>query len=119
MKKVFLVAPLLALLAAPVYATGGFVCRTAGARPIEVSLGFGHAPGAPLIATATRLRDNGRNIPVIAPQWWLDNSELRLLLADPTAMRRELILKTKRNGHVYDGNVWRGGQRRWVRCRED
>ena len=53
-----------------------------------------------------------------APQWWLDNSELRLLLADPGAMRRELVLKAKRNGHFYDGSLWRGGQRRWVRCRE-
>lgn len=119
MRHTLFATPLALLAATPAYATGGFVCRTAGARPIEVSVGFGHAPGAPLIATATRLRDNGRNIPVIAPQWWLDNQELRLLLADPTAMRRELILKTKRNGHVYDGNIWRGGQRRWVRCRED
>jgi hypothetical protein len=118
MNKAFFALPLLAFLAAPAHATGGFVCRTAGPRPIEVSLGFGHAPGAPLIASATRLRDNGRNIPVTAPQWWLDESELRLLLADPTAMRRELILKAKRNGHVYDGNLWRGGRRFWVRCRE-
>lgn len=117
MKKLFAFA-LAVLVASPAYATGGYVCRTAGARPIEVSLGFGHSPGAPLIATATRLRDNGRTIPVIAPQWWLDNKELRLLLADPTAMHRELILKTKRNGPFYDGSIWRLGQRRWVRCRE-
>jgi hypothetical protein len=118
MKKALLALPLLGLFATPAHATGGFACRTAGPRPVEVSLGFGHAPGAPLISTATRLRDNGRDVPVIAPQWWLDDSELRLLLADPTAMRRELILKAKRNGHFYDGNIWRGGQRRWVRCRE-
>ena len=88
------------LMAAPARATGGFTCRTAGANPIEVSIGFGHVPGASLLADATRLVDNGQNIPVVAPQWWLDNDELRLLLADPSAMRQELILKTKRNGHA-------------------
>ena len=109
----------LALVAiAPAHATGGFVCRTAGAGPIEVSVGFGHAPGAPLIRSATRLLDNGRSVPVTAPQWWLDDSEFRLLLADPPAMRREAIIKARRNGHVYDGSLWRHGKRRWVRCRE-
>jgi hypothetical protein len=33
-------------------------------------------------------------------------------------MRRELILKARRNGPYYDGSAWRGGRRRWVRCRE-
>jgi len=114
-----LLASLLALLAStPAFATGGLMCRTGGSRPIEVSLGFAHAPGAPLLKDATRLRDNGRNIPVTTPQWWLDDSELRLLLSDPNAMRRELILKTRRNGQVYDGSLWRNGVRRWVRCRE-
>ena len=118
MKKLLFAIPLAFALASPAHATGGFACRTAGPRPIEVWLGFGHTPGAPLLADATRLRDNGRNVPVIAPQWWLDDSELRLLLADPNAMRRELILKAKRNGHFYDGSIWRNGARRWVRCRE-
>lgn len=118
MKKFLAALPLALFAATPAEATGGFACRTAGAKPIEVSIGFGHVPGSPLLTDATRLLDNGRIIPVIAPQWWLDNDELRLLLADPSAMRRELILKAKRNGPYYDGNVWRGGQRRWVRCRE-
>jgi len=117
--KYALLAPALLLgLAAPAHATGGFTCRTAGAKPITVSVGFGHVPGAPLLTDATRLIDNGRNIPVTAPQWWLDQSELRLLLVDPSAMRREVIVKTRRNGQVYDGNLWRGGKRYWVRCRE-
>jgi hypothetical protein len=118
MKKPLLVLPLAFVAAMPAHATGGLVCRTAGQNSVEVSVAFGHAPGAPLLADATRLLDNGRNIPVTAPQWWLDDQELRLLLADPNAMRRELILKAKRNGHFYDGNIWRSGQRRWVRCRE-
>jgi hypothetical protein len=116
MKKI-LVASLVAMLAAtPAVATGGLVCSTAGPRPIEVSLGFPHGFGAPIFST--RLRDNGRNVPVTAPQWWLDNSEVRLLLFKPNEHRQELLLKARRNGHVYDGSLWRGGKRRWVRCRE-
>ena len=106
-----------ALLAAtPAHATGGLLCRTAGIRPIEVSLGFGHVAGTPLIST--RLTDTGRQVPVTAPQWWFDRDEMRLLLVSPQAARQELLLKARRNGRVYDGSVWRGGQRRWVRCRE-
>lgn len=116
MKKLLFALPLALLAATPAQATGGFTCRTAGARPVEVALGFGHTPGAPLFLT--RLLDNGRNVPVRAPQWWLDNAELRLLLTDPQSMRREVIIKARRNGHVYDGSLWRGGKRRWVRCRE-
>ena len=118
MNKLVLGTPLALLAAAPALATGGMVCSTAGPRPIHISIGFGHAPGAPLLADATRLTDNGRNIPVTAPQWWLDGSELRILLADPGAMRREAIVRTRRRGQVYDGSLWRGGKRRWVRCRE-
>lgn len=117
MKTLLLALPVL-LLAQPALATGGYTCRTGGAQPVTVSVGFGHAPGAPLLRDATRLVVGGRNVPVIAPQWWLDGSELRLLLADPSAMRREAIIKAKRNGSTYDGSLWRGGKRRWVRCRE-
>jgi hypothetical protein len=81
-----------------------------------VSLGFPHGFGAPIFSA--RLRDNNRNVPVTAPQWWLDNSEVRLLLFKPSEHHQELLLKARRNGHVYDGSVWRGGKRRWVRCRE-
>ena len=109
--------PLLLLAATPAHATGGMVCRTAGPSEIEVSLGFPHGFGAPLVPT--RLRDNGRDVPVSAPQWWLDNSELRLLLFKPNEHHQELLIKAKRNGHVYDGSLWRNGKRRWVRCRED
>ncbi len=116
MWTIILAAPLLAALATPAQATGGFVCRTAGASPIEVGLGFGHVAGSPLIAT--RLLDRGRAVPVRQAQWWLDDKELRLLLTDPGAMRREVIIKARRNGHVYDGSLWRGGRQRWVRCRE-
>jgi hypothetical protein len=107
---------LVALLAAPAHASGGMVCRTAGAAPIEVSLGFGHAAGSPLISA--RLIENGRSVPVTAPQWWLDSSELRLLLTDRNATRSELMVRAKRNGRFYDGTVRRGGRQRWVRCRE-
>lgn len=116
MKKAILATLVLAVIATPAQATGGFVCRTAGANPVEVGLGFGHVPGSPLIAT--RLLDRGRVVPVRQAQWWLDDRELRLLLTDPNAMRREVIVRARRNGHVYDGSLWRGGRQRWVRCRE-
>ena len=119
MMKRTVFATLLAMaIAAPAQATGGFVCRTAGARPIQATIGFGHVAGAPLLRDATRLSENGRNVPVTAPQWWFDGTELRLLLADPNGLRREAIIKARRNGQVYDGNLWRGGRRHWVRCRE-
>ncbi len=118
MNKLPFAIALIVLGATCASATGGFVCSTAGPRPLTVSIGFGHVPGAPLLKDATRLTDNGRDVPVTAPQWWLDNSELRLLLDDPSAMRREVIIKARRNGHVYDGSLWRDGRRRWVRCRE-
>ena len=116
MKRFLLAVAVAPLTAVPAHATGGFVCRTAGPRPIEVSLGFGHVPGSPLILT--RLSDNRRQVPVKSAQWWLDNDDLRLVLIDPAATRRELVLRAKRRGYVYDGSLWRGGQRRWVRCRE-
>ncbi len=101
----------------PAHATGGLVCRTAGARPIEVALGFGHVPGSPLILA--RLLDAGRTVPVTAAQWWLDNQEVRVVLVGANALEQELLLRARRSGHVYDGALWRSGKRRWVRCRED
>ena len=117
MNKYLGLAPLLLLFSTPSHATGGLVCRTVGAKPIELSVGFGHVPGSPLILT--RLVDTGRNVPVSAAQWWLDNQEVRLLLIGSNAMKQELLLRAKRNGYTYDGSIWRSGKRRWVRCRED
>ncbi len=115
-KKYALLLPVLLLVPSTAQATGGLVCKTAGEQPIEVSLGFPHGFGAPLFLT--QFKDNGRIIPVSAPQWWLDNSEVRLLLFKPNEHSQELLLKAKRNGPTYDGSLWRGGKRRWVRCRE-
>ena len=114
-------APLAAAVAAfcvavPAHATGGMVCRTAGARPIELTIGIGHVAGSPLVSA--RLLESGRTVPVSAAQWWLDDREVRLVLVGPNALKQELLLRATRNGRAYDGNVWRGGQRRWVRCRE-
>ena len=116
MKKVLVLMPILISLAAPAHATGGLVCKTGGERPIQVSVGFGHVPGSPLILT--RLVDNGRNVPVQSAQWWLDDSEMRLLLIDSEAREQQLLLKARRKGFAYDGNIWRKGKRRWIRCRE-
>jgi hypothetical protein len=115
--KLLVSLPLLLLAAHPAQATGGFLCRTAGSQPIEVSVGFGHVPGSPLILT--RLIDDGREVPARSAQWWLDNSEVRLLLIEPDARDEVLTLKARRNGYVYDGSLWRLGKRRWVRCRDN
>jgi len=116
MKKPTYVLALLTGIAAPANATGGMTCRTAGSRPIQVSLVIGHTTGSPLVSG--RLVDAERAIEVRAVQWWLDASELRLLLVDPQATRAELALKAKKNGRFYDGTIVRSGRASWVRCRE-
>ena len=116
MRKALLLLPLMLAFAAPAKATGGLVCKTAGSNPIEVSLGFGHVPGSPLIAT--HLVDKGKVVPVEEAQWWLDDREMRVLLISPKAHREEVRIHATRNGHTYDGSIWRNGLQRWVRCRE-
>jgi len=114
-KKLLLLLPLLAL-AVPANATGGLVCRTAGARPIEVAMVISHTAVSSVVSA--RLADNGREVPVALAQSWLEPNEVRLDLTDKNAARHELRLRAKKNGRSYDGSVWRLGQRRWVRCRE-
>jgi hypothetical protein len=116
MKKALLSLPVLLAMSAPAQATGGLVCRTAGVRPIELSLVTGHAAVESVVSA--RLRDNGRNVPVKVAQSWLDAREVRIDLVDPNAMRRETRLIAKKNGRFYDGTMLRGGRSRWVRCRE-
>jgi len=116
MNKSLLLIPMVLPFAAPAQATSGLTCRTAGSRPLEVSLVIGHT--AVSSVHSARLRDNGRIVPVSVAQSWLEPSELRLDLADSNATRREARLLAKKNGRFYDGSIWRGGQRRWVRCRE-
>ena len=116
MKKALLVLPLLLAAAAPAHATSGMTCRTAGAKPVEVSLVVGNTTGSPLVSG--RMVENGSAIEVRAVQWWLDSSELRLLLVDPGATRAEVTIKAKKNGRFYDGSLVRAGRPQWVRCRE-
>ena len=116
MKKVVPAAMLTIGAASPAFAAGGMHCRTGGARPVELNLTYGHVFGTPLVAS--RLLDNGRNVPVARAQWWLDRTEVRLLLTSPEATAEEVRLIARRSGSVYDGALWRKGQRRWVRCRE-
>lgn len=112
-----LFAPALALVAAtPAHATGGLFCSTAGAHPIELQLVIGH--NAVSAVVQARLRDNGRDVPVALAQSWLERNEVRVDLVDPNALRHELRLRAKLRGNHYDGSLWRGGKRRWVRCRE-
>jgi hypothetical protein len=116
MNKAFLLLPVLLAAAAPAHATSGMTCRTAGAKPVEVTLVIGNTTGSPLVSG--RLVDNGSAIEVRAVQWWLDSSELRLLLVDPQATRAEVTIKAKKNGRFYDGSLVRAGRSQWVRCRE-
>ena len=116
MKKSLTVLPLLLAVPVPAHATGGVTCKTAGQKPIEVSLVIGHAAGSPLVSG--RMTDAGRAVEVRAAQWWFDASELRLRFVDPQATRSELTIEARRTGRYYDGALQRSGVSRWVRCRE-
>ena len=104
------------LAASPAFATGGLICRTAGGQPVELALVVSHTAVSAVVSA--RLTDNAREIPVSLAQSWLDPAELRVDLTDRNALRHELRLRAKANGPFYDGSLWRGGKRRWVRCRE-
>lgn len=116
MKRILLALPLTLFATSPAYSTGGLVCRTAGSRPIEVSMVVGHTAVASVVSA--RLSDRGRNVPVSVAQSWLEPSEIRLDLVDRNATRHELRLRARKNGAFYDGSLWRASKRRWVRCRE-
>ena len=116
MKKLLFALPL-TLLATPAFATGGLICSTAGPRPIDVAAVVSHTAVSAVVSA--RLMDGGRQVPVAIAQSWLEPSEFRLDLTDRNATRHELRLRVKRSGRTYDGSLWRGGKRRWVRCRED
>ena len=115
MKRLLLLLPL-AFAATPAQATGGLVCRTAGPRPIDVAMVISHTAVSAVVSA--RLTDNGRGVPVALAQSWIEPAEVRLDLSDKNGTRHELRLRAKKNGYVYDGSLWRNGQRRWVRCRE-
>lgn len=116
MKRLVVAFLLLIVAASPAHATGALVCRTAGANPIEVAMVIGHMAISSVVSA--RLGDEGRDVPVIIAQSWLDPDEVRLDLVDGNAIRHELRIRARRNGDVYDGSLWRNGKRRWVRCRE-
>lgn len=116
MNRPFLASLACLALAAPAHATGGFVCRTADAEPLELTIGMGHVAGSPIVSL--RLRESDSEMDVQAAQYWLDDRELRLLLTDPDSLERVAELRATRNGATYDGWVERNGKRRWIRCRE-
>ena len=116
MHKPLIALSALGLLASPAHATGGFQCRTAASPRIEITLAFGHTAGSGLFSQ--RLRVDGKEIAVDAPQWWLDDDELRVVLTDTQANERLAIVKAKRKGDAYDGTVVYPGRRHWIRCRE-
>ncbi|HET9459375.1 MAG TPA: hypothetical protein VFO51_05285 [Sphingomicrobium sp.] len=116
MTRILLALSLAFVAASPAYATGGMTCSTAGPRPIDVQLVIGHTVVSNVVQA--RLTDGGRDIAVTVAQAWLEPNEIRLDLTDPNAERHELRLRARRRGEAYDGSLWRGGKRRWVRCRE-
>jgi hypothetical protein len=109
---------LAALVATPAQATGGLTCSSAGASPVTLELVISHT-AVPAVVSA-RLIEGGRDVPVMTAQSWLDPSEIRLDLTDRNAMRHEARLRAtwRAKSQSYDGTLWRGGKRRWIRCRE-
>lgn len=116
MRKQVLACLLALMVAAPAHATGGLFCRTSGANPVELSVVVSHTVVASVVTA--RLRDKGIRVPVAVAQSWLDPGEFRIDLMDPNATRHELRLRARLKGDAYAGSIWRGGQRRSVRCRE-
>jgi hypothetical protein len=116
MKKILVATAFGAFAASPAFATGGLVCRTAGPRPIEVALVISHTAVSSVVSA--RLTDDGRELPVAVAQSWLEPNELRVDLTDKNALRHEARLRARGKGGTYDGSLWRGGKRHWVRCRE-
>lgn len=108
-----------ATLASPAQATGGYMCKTADGSEVAIAVGYGHVPGAPLIGGHLWVKD--KKVPVATPQWWLDRSELRLVLTDEQAMNTLATVRAEWNdqNHSYDGTVEWQGKKRWIRCYEN
>lgn len=116
MMKFLFAVPAALILAVPAHATGGVTCATAGSNRVEMSAVISHT-AIPSVVSA-RLTDGGRGVPVRVAQSWLTPTQFLIDLVDPNAMRHEMRLSVRKNGRTYDGSLWRGGKRHWVRCRE-
>lgn len=66
MQKLFLAALCSMLAATPAFATGGMICRTAGAHPVELAVVISRTVVASVVSA--RLTDNGRQIPLAIAQ---------------------------------------------------
>ena len=115
MKKLMFVSPAALLFAAPAVATQGMTCRTVGSPRIEMTVVL----GASSAVLQPRLSVGGQTRAVVIAQSWIEDPEFRFDLTDPHARRRELRIKVRRNGQVFDGSAWRNGRWHWVRCREN
>ncbi len=117
MKKFLFALPLPFCAAAPAHATGGFFCETRGAAtPISVSITYTHTTGGGLVGAT--LTDGDKEIPTEKAQWWLDGTELRLLLTDPDLEREEVEIRARGRSEVMVGTLKRGGKAYRVRCEE-
>ncbi len=114
-KRLFFLSATVLLMAEPASATQGLTCRTASGSPLVLDLVL----GAPPAILSPRLAIGGRSVPVAMQQSWSDQGLLWVDLArSAQATERLLRLKVRRNEATFDGHVWYGGTRRWVRCRE-
>ena len=118
MKRVIFAIGIGVITAGPANATGGLICTTSAHRPAQLFLVVSHA-AVPAVVSV-RMTDDGREVPVVAAQSWLDEREMRLDLVDRNAESHEARLRAAWNSSTrsYDGSLWRNGERRWVRCRE-
>lgn len=117
MKKLLLAAPLLFCAAAPAHATAGFFCETRGAaRSITVNMVYTMGTGGAL--QEATLTDNGKEVKTEKAQWWIDGTELRLLLTDPDLEREEVEIRARGRGEVMVGTLKRGERTYRVRCEE-
>lgn len=116
MKRYLFAVPLACAIAAPAHATAGSFCTTGGADPIEVSLVISRTIGGALISAA--LSEKGKEIETSIAQWWVDRSEMRLLLTDTNAEREEVEIRARARGDYYVGTLKRNGRSYRVRCEE-
>jgi hypothetical protein len=112
--------PLL-LLASPALATGSLECRTTDGSDLSVTGAVGHVVGSPIVTAHLRLgrhtlSTTGAEPTLAIARSWLDESELRLDLADAQVSRFEAELRVRRSRFGGTGTLVRDGVSRPVRC---
>lgn len=116
MKLAIPIAILLAVAAAPAFATSGLQCRTQGVAGPMLDLVVGHGAGPALVAA----RLGGK--PMTVAQSWIDSRYLWLDLVDSNSSRYEAKLRAvfqpRLRGRPALGTLVRNGRTYKVRCVE-